>query len=345
MQTFLRKYGEIGRVPFHLVEVDGVDFRTNAVCVSTDCLISKDEVTDAACINKFVDTGLGQYLEFTATEMTVARALVSIVDSATKLWLDHGFAVETYGNASAQHAMDFDTPVPAMVGTDDAALATAAAAIKSVVDAIPTTAMRGTDAGLLATAGAAIKADTTGLVTASAAIKSVVDGIPTTAMRGTDDGLLATAGAAIKSVVDAIPTTAMRGTDSGLLATAGAAIKSDTEAIITASAAIKGVVDAIPTTAMRGTDSALPATAGAAIKADTGVIVTGTSGIRAVTDALPNSGALTIDGVAYDTALTDVLAYVNGNIVKVGNTYTHKKRDNSTTAFVNTVSTSTRVRS
>lgn len=345
MQVFLRKYGAAARVLFHLFEVDGVDFRVDAVCTSTDCVINKDEASAENTVNKFVDIGKGYYQEYSPTEMTCARALVSIADAATKAWLDMGFVIETYGNASAQHAMDFDTPVPAM---------------------------RGTDSGLLATAGAAIKADTAAIVTASAAIKSVVDAIPTTAMRGTDDGALATAAAAIQTAVDAIPTTAMRGTDSALLATAGAAIKSDTTELVTASAAIKSVVDAIPTTAMRGTDSALLATAGAAIKsvvdaipttamrgtdsallatagaaikAETAAIVSATSGIRTITDALPNSGALTINGVGYDVALTEILAYCNGKIAKVGNAYEYKKRDNSTKAFINTVSTSSRVRS
>lgn len=63
------------------------------------------------------------------------------------------------------------------------------AAVKTVVDAIPTTAMRGTDnAALASVLGAAVGASISADI---AAIKAVADAIPTTAMRGTDNAALA----------------------------------------------------------------------------------------------------------------------------------------------------------
>ncbi len=112
MQHFLRAYGVQTIINFVLFEVDGVDFRVDAVDGNTDCTIRKDQGADTTCVNDFVDEGIGYSLTLTATEMEAAELHVYIVDSATKVWLDEILKIETYGNASAQHAMDFDTTVP-----------------------------------------------------------------------------------------------------------------------------------------------------------------------------------------------------------------------------------------
>ncbi|MHC4984178.1 MAG: hypothetical protein ACYTF6_13550, partial [Planctomycetota bacterium] len=109
----LRKYGAETKIPFELYEVDGVDLRTDAADGGTDCTIMKDEGAEATCTNDFVDEGLGYSLTLTATEMQGARIVVYIVDSATKVYLDKVIIIETYGHASAQHAMDFDDSVRA----------------------------------------------------------------------------------------------------------------------------------------------------------------------------------------------------------------------------------------
>lgn len=119
----LRKYGVEAKIPFVLYEVDGVDLRTDAADGGSDCSIMKDEGAEATCDNDFVDEGKGYSITLTATEMEAARIVVYIVDSATKVWLDDALIIETYGNASAQHAFDLDTAATAMRGTDNAALA------------------------------------------------------------------------------------------------------------------------------------------------------------------------------------------------------------------------------
>jgi len=107
----LRKYGVETKIDFELYEVDGVDFRTDAADAGSDCSIMKDEGAEATCENDFVDEGKGYSITLTATEMEAARIVVYVVDSAVKVWLDKAIVIETYGNASAMHAMDFDDAV------------------------------------------------------------------------------------------------------------------------------------------------------------------------------------------------------------------------------------------
>ena len=110
---FLRKYGVQTTINFHLFEIDGVDFRVDAADGGTDCSIMKDEGAEATCTNDFADEGTGYSLVLTATEMQAARIVVYVIDSATKVWLDTAIVVETYGNASAMHAVDLDDSVRA----------------------------------------------------------------------------------------------------------------------------------------------------------------------------------------------------------------------------------------
>ena len=85
--------------------------------------------------------------------------------------------------------------------------------------------------------------------------------------------------------------------------------------------------------------------AGTDIAADIIALKVVADAIQAITDALPNSGALTIDSVAFDAAMTQILAYVSGKIVKTSDAYEYKKRDNTTKAFTNTAAAAQRTRS
>jgi hypothetical protein len=109
----LRKYGVQTTIDFQLFEVDGVDFRVDAAHAAGDTKIMKDEGVEANTTNGFTDEGQGYSIVLTATEMQAARAVVYIVDSATKVWLDTSFVIETYGHASAMHAIDLDDSVRA----------------------------------------------------------------------------------------------------------------------------------------------------------------------------------------------------------------------------------------
>ena len=121
MQTFLRKYGVQTTIHFVLYEVDGVDLRVDAADAGADCTIMKDEGAETTCANDFADEGTGYSLVISATEMEAAEIMLYIVDSATKVWLDEALKIETYGNASAMHAMDLDTTVPTVAENADGA--------------------------------------------------------------------------------------------------------------------------------------------------------------------------------------------------------------------------------
>jgi len=107
---FLRKYNVATTFNFDLFEIDGVDLRIDAVHASGDTVIMKDEAAEANTANAFVDEGQTYSILLSATEMQAARIKVIIVDqTATKVWLDTSFTIETYGHASAAHAFDLDT--------------------------------------------------------------------------------------------------------------------------------------------------------------------------------------------------------------------------------------------
>lgn len=110
---YLRKYGVETKINFILFETDGVDFKIDAAHAAGDTKIMKDEGAEANTTNAFVDEGQGYSITLSATEMQAARIVVYIADQGTKAWLDTSLAIETYGNASAQHAVDLDDSVRA----------------------------------------------------------------------------------------------------------------------------------------------------------------------------------------------------------------------------------------
>jgi len=126
---FLRKYGAAATINFELFEVDGVDFRVDAVYAAGDVKLMKNEGAEANTTNSFTDEGTGYSLVLTATEMQAARLKVYLVDqTATKVWLDKSITIETYGHASAQHAFDLDTASTAQTGDSYARLGAPAGA-------------------------------------------------------------------------------------------------------------------------------------------------------------------------------------------------------------------------
>lgn len=179
MTAILRKHGVEATINFSLFEVDGVDFRVDAVHASGDSAIMKDEGTEGNTANSFTDEGNGYSLVLTATEMTAARIVIYLVDqTATKIWLDTKIIIETYGHASAQHAFDLDTASTAQTADHTAGIA-----------AIPTTAMRGTDSAALASVCTETRLAALTDWLNGGRLDLLLDAIPTTAMRGTDSAL------------------------------------------------------------------------------------------------------------------------------------------------------------
>jgi hypothetical protein len=133
----LRKYNAATTIDFELFEVDGVNLRVDAVHAAGDTQISKDEAAQANTGSGFVDRGDFYSIALTATEMQAARIVLRIVDqTATKVWLDKTIVIETYGNASAQHAFDLDTAIPDVNLAQINASVTAAQNLAKTADAI-----------------------------------------------------------------------------------------------------------------------------------------------------------------------------------------------------------------
>lgn len=113
-----RKYGATAQVVFPLVGRGIQDFTLSASTAAGDIMVVKDEATavTAANLATLVSGSNGLYqLTLSDTEMQASRIAVSIVDAtATKIWEDQAVLISTYGNASAQHALDRGTAAPSV---------------------------------------------------------------------------------------------------------------------------------------------------------------------------------------------------------------------------------------
>ncbi len=134
----LRKYGVQATIDFEVYEVDGVDLRTDWTPAQSDCEIMKDGGSSTQCDNTATDEGSTYSIVLTATEMQFARGVLKIVDSATKVLLDTVVHIETYGNASAQHAFDLDTATQDVNAIQISGDSTAADRLKAMLDGMPT---------------------------------------------------------------------------------------------------------------------------------------------------------------------------------------------------------------
>lgn len=133
--AFLSKYGEARVIYVPVIKRAVVDFAVGAdwTPAAGDVKISKDGGAAANVTNLPTAIAMGNTamwsFSLTATEMQAALVLVTVADAATKAVEDTMFAVETYGNASAQHAFDLDTAAVTVATGGIAATAFAAGAI------------------------------------------------------------------------------------------------------------------------------------------------------------------------------------------------------------------------
>ena len=106
---------------FSLAARSDGNLETGATFASGDLVIMKDEGAEVNTTNLPTDEGTGYSLVLTATEMQAARIVVYIVDQTSpRVWVDNYLVIETYGNASAEHAFDLDTALqPASIGLID----------------------------------------------------------------------------------------------------------------------------------------------------------------------------------------------------------------------------------
>ncbi len=157
----LRKYGVQTTINFELFEVDGINFRVDAVHAAGDSVIMKNEGAEASTTNGFTDKGKGYSLVLPTTEMQAARIVIYLADlTATKVWLDKAIVIETYGHASAMHAFDLGTAVQNVniASSDDIDLT--ATQKTSVTAAVPTAIQNRSEMDSNSTSLAAILADT-----------------------------------------------------------------------------------------------------------------------------------------------------------------------------------------
>lgn len=108
---YLGKYNQAKTILFPLVTKGSTSFTTGATFAAGDVKIIKDEGAAANTTNLPAHEGNGIYsLVLTATEMSAARIGITIIDQTSpKVWEDQAVLLETYGDASAEHAFDLDT--------------------------------------------------------------------------------------------------------------------------------------------------------------------------------------------------------------------------------------------
>ena len=112
---FLSKYGTARHIYIPVIKRAVVDFAVSGDWTpqAGDVKISKDGGAAANVTNlpSAIAMGNGAIWDFslTATEMQAAQIVVTVADSATKAVEDQSFIIETYGNASGQHAFDLGT--------------------------------------------------------------------------------------------------------------------------------------------------------------------------------------------------------------------------------------------
>lgn len=117
--AFLSKYGAARHIYVPMIKRGVVDFALSAdwTPAAGDVKISKDggaaaNVTNLPAAITMGNTAMWDF-SITATEMQAAQIHVTVADSSTKAVEDTMFIVETYGNASAQHAVDLSDSVRA----------------------------------------------------------------------------------------------------------------------------------------------------------------------------------------------------------------------------------------
>jgi len=134
---YLRKYGVQATVDFCLYKLDGTGLKIDAVSASGDVTLYRDEAAvETLDADAFVDEGAIYSLVLSATEMEAARIIVCIVDQTNpQVWLDKTLIIETYGNASAQHAFDLDTATQDVNLTQIGGAAQSATDLKDFADA------------------------------------------------------------------------------------------------------------------------------------------------------------------------------------------------------------------
>lgn len=102
-------------VYFPLIDRGTLDFEnTPPTFVAADCQFSVDKGAFANTGSTPVHEGNGIYsLDLLAAEINGQNTSITIIDSATKLWEDQAIIISTYGDSSAEHAVNLNDSVRA----------------------------------------------------------------------------------------------------------------------------------------------------------------------------------------------------------------------------------------
>ena len=199
----LRKYAIGSTIFFPLIDRGTADFDATPVTFAAgDVQISKDSGGFANTTNLPVHLGKGIYtLALTLTELTAAKVVVIVIDTAPKDWEDQAVYIETYGNASAEHAFDLDTAtVVASNLTDKTGMALTAAEHTAIADEIWDELRAGhVIAGSFGQGAASVQGNITGSV---ASVSGNVDGNVSGSVVGTIGDLAAAAKTSVNAEVD-----------------------------------------------------------------------------------------------------------------------------------------------
>lgn len=209
---FLSKYGVARHIYIPIPKAGSANHAVSAdwTPAAGDVKISKDGGATANVTNLPTAIAMGNStiwdFSLTLTELTAAQVVVTIADSATKAVDDTGFIVETYGNASAQHALDLGTALASQtVGT-----ATAVTTVNGLAAAVITAASIAADA----ITDAKVAADVTIASITGNVGGNVVGSVGSIAVGGIVSG--AHAAAELNAIADAILDRNMgTGTDNG----------------------------------------------------------------------------------------------------------------------------------
>lgn len=124
----LYKYGTAVHLFKPVIKRAVVDFAVGAdwTPAAGDVKISKDGGAAANVTNLPTALTMGNTVlwdfSLTATEMQAAKVRITVADSATKAVEDTAFEIDTYGNASAEHAADLDNATSLGLANLDAAI-------------------------------------------------------------------------------------------------------------------------------------------------------------------------------------------------------------------------------
>lgn len=160
-----RKYGVATTVYFTPLDAGTTNFAVGAdwTPVAGDVKIDKDEAGpgNVGTLPSAVASGNGAYwkLPLSVAELTAALIVITVIDAAAKAIEDVVITIETYGNASAQHAVDLDDSVRAGLTALPAVAAGAEGGVALVGEAYSGTAAAGATATITLDAGASASDD------------------------------------------------------------------------------------------------------------------------------------------------------------------------------------------